>query len=127
MRVDEAREGYERGPEDRFTGEVWIRYSLADGDGTTLGEVHFAGGSRTHWHRHPSGQFLYVLSGRGRVRTRGEPGSVIRPGDVVHVTGDEWHFHGAGPASPMVHVAVSGGPATEWGDPVTDEEYADGF
>jgi hypothetical protein len=27
----------------------------------------------------------------------------------------------------MVHVAVNGGGAPEWGDPVTDDEYDEGF
>jgi hypothetical protein len=27
----------------------------------------------------------------------------------------------------VVHVAVNGGGAPEWGDPVTDEDYGEGF
>jgi len=128
MRVDEARgSGYERGDQARFSGEVWLRYALTDDAGTTLGEVHFAAAARTHWHRHPGGQFLHVLSGRGRARTRGEQGRLLFPGDVVHVTADELHFHGGDPGSPMVHVALSAGGPTQWGDPVADEEYDQGF
>jgi quercetin dioxygenase-like cupin family protein len=118
---------YRHGEGDRFTGVVWLRTTIADEIGTNVGIVTFAPGSRTHWHRHPGGQFLFGLAGRGRVRTRGETGHVLEPGDVVHVGSDEWHFHGGTPESPMTHVAVNGGGAPEWGDPVTDEEYADGF
>jgi len=89
--------------------------------------VHFSPRARTHWHRHPGGQFLFGLAGRGRVRSRGEPGHVLEPGDVVHVAPGEWHFHGGGPDSPLVHVAVNGGGDAEWGEPVTDEEYDEGF
>ena len=84
-------------------------------------------GARTHWHQHPGGQFLYGVAGRGRVRSRGEAGRVLEPGDVIHVGGGEWHFHGAGRETPMVHVAVNGGGAPEWGEPVSDADYDEGF
>jgi quercetin dioxygenase-like cupin family protein len=118
---------FERGKEDRFTGEVWVRTTLAADDGTNVGIVHFSPGARTHWHRHPGGQFLVALTGRGRVRTRGEPALVLQAGDVVHVGPDEWHWHGAEDDAPMTHVAVNGGGAPEWAEAVGDEEYGDGF
>jgi quercetin dioxygenase-like cupin family protein len=118
---------FERGDEGRFTGDVWLRSTLTAPDGTNVGIVHFAPGARTHWHRHPGGQFLFALSGRGRVRTRGESGRVLQAGDAVRVGGDEWHFHGGDTDAPMVHVAVNLGGNAEWADPVSDEEYAEGF
>jgi quercetin dioxygenase-like cupin family protein len=128
MDVSRADEGtFERGDEGRFTGEVWLRTTLADEAGTNVGVVHFAPGARTHWHRHPGGQFLYGVSGRGRVRTRDQVGHVLEPGDVVYVGPDEWHFHGGTADTPLVHVAVNGGGAPDWGDPVSDEEFAEGF
>jgi quercetin dioxygenase-like cupin family protein len=128
MDVAAAVDGsFEHGDVGRFTGEVWLRSTLVSDDGTNVGVVHFAPGARTHWHRHPGGQFLFGVSGRGRVRTREEAGHVLEPGDVIHVGADEWHFHGGTPDAPMVHVAVNGGGAPEWGDPVTDEDYAEGF
>ena len=86
---------FERGDDGRFNGEVWLRSTLAAEDGTNVGIVHFSPEARTHWHQHPGGQFLYGVSGRGRVRSRGEAGRVLEPGDVIHVGGGEWHFHGA--------------------------------
>jgi quercetin dioxygenase-like cupin family protein len=128
MEVSRAAEGsFDRGGDDRFTGEVWLRSTLIGEDGTNLGVVHFSPGARTHWHRHPGGQFLFGVSGRGRVRTRGETGHVLEPGDVIHVGPHEWHFHGGTDESPMVHVAVNGGGAPDWGDPVTDGDYREGF
>jgi quercetin dioxygenase-like cupin family protein len=118
---------FERGDAGRFTGEVWLRATLTAEDGTNVGVVHFSPGARTRWHRHPGGQFLYGVNGNGRVRTRGEEGHVLVPGDVVRVGPHEWHFHGGAPDAPMVHVAVNGGGAPEWGDQVTDEEYEEGF
>jgi quercetin dioxygenase-like cupin family protein len=129
MQVSKATDGgFERGDEGRFAGEVWLRGTVQDDlSGTGIGVVHFAPGARTHWHRHPGGQFLYGVAGRGRVRTRGQAGTILEPGDVIHAGPDEWHFHGGSPNTPMVHVAVNGGGAPEWAEPVTDEEYAEGF
>src|SRR3990170_3351790 len=106
MEISRASEGsFERGEDGRFTGEVWLRSTLRVEDGTNVGVVHFAPGARTHWHRHPGGQFLFGVSGRGRVRCRGEAGHVLEPGDVIHVAAGEWHFHGGTPETPLVHVA----------------------
>jgi quercetin dioxygenase-like cupin family protein len=128
VEISKGSEGsFERGDEGRFTGEVWLRSTLATDDGTNVGVVHFSPGARTHWHRHPGGQFLFGVTGRGRVRTRGETGHVLVPGDVIHVGPDEWHFHGGTPETPLVHVAVNGGGAPDWGEPVGDEEYGEGF
>jgi quercetin dioxygenase-like cupin family protein len=128
MEISRASEGsFERGDDGRFTGEVWLRSTLTVGDGTNIGEVHFAPNARTHWHRHPGGQFLFGVSGRGRVRSRGETGLVLEPGDVIHVGSHEWHFHGGTPGTPLVHVAVNGSGAPDWGDAVTDDEYGEGF
>jgi quercetin dioxygenase-like cupin family protein len=55
---------FERGDGGRFSGEVWLRTTLTDEEGTNVGIVHFSPGARTHWHRHPGGQFLYGLAGR---------------------------------------------------------------
>jgi quercetin dioxygenase-like cupin family protein len=128
MDVTTGRDGtYEQGDAATFTGQVWLSpgLSLPGGPGMTV--VHFSAGARTHWHAHAGGQLLYVLSGRGRVRSRGGPGHVLAPGDVVQVPPDEWHFHGGAPDSPMAHVSVNVGGPPRWGDPVTDEEYAEGF
>jgi 4-carboxymuconolactone decarboxylase len=128
MDVAAASNGpFDRGDAGRFTGDVWLRSTLRAEDGTDVGVVHFAPRARTHWHRHPGGQFLFAVSGRGRVRSRGGEGHVLEAGDVIHVAGHEWHFHGGTPDSPLVHVAVNGGGSPEWSEPVTDEEYEEGF
>jgi quercetin dioxygenase-like cupin family protein len=128
MLVATSREGaFEQGDDARFTGEVWLRGTITASDGTNIGVVHFSPGARTHWHRHPGGQFLFGVTGRGRVRSRDEAGHVLQPGDVVHVGPEEWHFHGGERESPLVHVAVNGGGAPEWGERVTDQEFDEGF
>jgi quercetin dioxygenase-like cupin family protein len=118
---------YERGDGARFTGGVWLAAGHAAPDGTSVGIVHFSPGARTHWHRHPGGQFLFGLAGRGRVRSRGEAGSILLPGDVAHIPPDEWHYHGGDAGSPLTHVAVNGRGSPDWGDPVTDAEFGESF
>jgi quercetin dioxygenase-like cupin family protein len=118
---------FDHGNGRRFIGEVSLRGTHRASDGTNIAVVHFAAGARTHWHHHEGGQFLFALTGRGRVRSRGEVGHVLEPGDVISVEPNEWHFHGGTPDSPLVHVAVNGGGDAIWGEPVTDEEYAEGF
>jgi len=88
--------------------------------------VSFAPGARTAWHTHPLGQTLYVLSGVGRVGTRGGAPRVIRPGDVVWIPPGEEHWHGAGPENGMVHIAMQealDGRMSDWLEHVSDEDY----
>jgi quercetin dioxygenase-like cupin family protein len=113
------------GPVNWFTGQVWID-PIASGHGPaplSLGNVHFTPGARTAWHSHAIAQTLYVTEGEGRVQSRGEPIIRIRPGDVVRISGDEWHWHGAAADHFMTHLSLTEGDTT-WGDHVTDDEYA---
>jgi quercetin dioxygenase-like cupin family protein len=113
-----------KGPAEWFTGDVWID-ALAQAHGPSpmsIGSVHFAPGARTAWHRHSIGQTLYVTDGEGRVGSRGGPVVTIRPGDVIHAPGGEWHWHGAAPDHLMTHLSMTEGDA-EWGEHVSDGEY----
>ena len=112
------------GPEDWFTGEVTVApITSRHGDHRlSLGNVHFAPGARTAWHSHSIAQTLFVTEGEGLVQARGEGVQRIRPGDVVGVAGDEWHWHGAAPGHGMTHLSLTEGD-TEWGRHVSDDEY----
>lgn len=119
-----------RGPEEWFTGATMLEASPA-GQSPDAGvfRVLFEPGARTNWHTHPEGQILYIVTGAGRVGKEDEVVDV-RAGDVVYFAPDERHWHGAGPDTYMVHVAINpandsdGG--TDWQEPVTDEQYAGG-
>jgi quercetin dioxygenase-like cupin family protein len=117
-----------RGPEEWFTGAVWMDASPAGpSPDASVFRVFFEPGARTNWHTHPEGQILFVLTGICRVAKEGEPPVDVEAGGVVLFAPDERHWHGAGPGSYMVHAAVSpaahssGG--TDWLGPVTDEQY----
>ena len=90
--------------------------------------VAFEPGARTNWHTHPLGQTLYVISGVGRVQTKGGPVREIRPGDVVWIPPGEKHWHGGSPTNGMTHIAmqeVAGRKlSSTWMEPVTDAEYS---
>lgn len=112
--------------DEHFTGDVWHgkHYPPADPADLNVLGVAFAPGARTDWHSHPAGQVLYVVSGTARVQTEG--GEVVEagPGDAVHAPAGELHWHGATPDSPMTHLSITHGGATEWeARKVTDEEY----
>ena len=114
-----------QGPANWFTGDVSID-PIAFGhepNQLSLGNVHFTPGARTAWHAHSIAQTLYVTEGEGLVQARGEAVTRIRPGDVVNVAVDEWHWHGAVPDHSMTHLSLTEGD-TQWGEHVTDAEYS---
>lgn len=117
-----------RGPSDWFTGTVRIDplFNPFDAARVQGAQVTFEPGARTAWHTHPKGQTLIVLSGLGRVQREGSAVEERRPGDVVWFAPDEKHWHGASPATAMVHIAIQeivNGKAVDWMEHVTDVEY----
>jgi quercetin dioxygenase-like cupin family protein len=117
-----------RAPSDAFTGVVW-QDPIVDAPAPALvraARVSFEPGARTHWHTHPLGQTLHVLSGVGRIQAWGEPMREIRPGDSIWIPPGLKHWHGAAPDTGMVHLAIheaDGGTHVTWLEPVTDEQY----
>jgi quercetin dioxygenase-like cupin family protein len=117
-----------RAPKESFTGTVWQDPIVAAEAPARVvaNRVSFEPGARTAWHTHPLGQTLYVVSGVGRVQTKGGPVREIKPGDVVWIPPGEKHWHGASPANGMTHVAVQeslDGSHVTWMEYVTDAEF----
>src|SRR5262245_55855010 len=120
-----------KGPAEWFTGDVYLD-AIVRGEEPSrvrVSTVRFTPSARTAWHAHAVGQTLFLTEGRGLHRIRGGELDVIRAGDIVHIAGGEWHWHGAAPDHFMTHLsiteAVAGDerPEVEWGDHVTDDEY----
>ena len=66
------------------------------------------------------------VSGVGRVQLWGGPLREIRAGDTVWIAPGEKHWHGAGPDTNMVHIALQealDGSHVAWLEHVTDEQY----
>ena len=120
-----------KGPAEWFTGDVYLDpIAAGPAPARVRGNlVHFTPGARTAWHTHALGQTLYVIEGVGLCQKRGGPIEVIRPGDRVVFEPGEEHWHGAAATRFMVHIALNEvdddhpDPA-DWGDHVTDDEYA---
>ena len=117
-----------RGPAESFTGTVWQDPIIEAPAPARVrsGLVRFEPGARTHWHTHPLGQTLFVVSGSGRVQTWGGTVQTIRAGDVVWIPPNEKHWHGASPTMLMVHVAMQealDGKHVTWMELVSDEQY----
>jgi quercetin dioxygenase-like cupin family protein len=117
-----------RGPSEWFTGTVW-QDPVVDAPAPArirCNRVSFEPGARTAWHTHPLGQTLHVVMGCGRVQTWGGPVQEIRAGDTVWIPPGEKHWHGAGPETRMVHLAMQealDGKAVDWMEHVSDEQY----
>jgi quercetin dioxygenase-like cupin family protein len=113
-----------RAPEGIATGPFWIEMlveSNRDGENTVMHAV-VEPGVITHWHTHPRGQVLYVLSGVGLVQCDGGPVEEVRAGDCVCFAPGELHWHGATPNSTFSYVsiqAVEDGKVVTWMEPVT--------
>jgi quercetin dioxygenase-like cupin family protein len=130
--VEITRNGIETrpGPSDWFTGNVFLDTVAAPTGQSRVSatSVHFTPGARTAWHTHPNGQTIWVTEGIGLCQRRGGPIEVIRPGDRVFFEPGEEHWHGAVATRFMIHIAIldvdDEGNNAEWGDHVSDEEYA---
>lgn len=106
---------------ETFTGLVYADPVLTE-DAIAVNGVFFAPGARTYWHSHESGQVLHVLSGSGLICAEGGRSQVIRAGDVVWCPPGERHWHGGGPDTTLLHLAVSLG-TTTWHQEVAQTEY----
>lgn len=116
-------------PKQYFTGSVALApaWSPTSGMKGSAGRVVFQPGARSHWHTHPTGQYLYILSGKGLTQQWGQPIQTVRAGDVVWCPPGVKHWHGAAPDSSMSHLAVTG--MTEegnvnWLEEVSDDQYS---
>jgi quercetin dioxygenase-like cupin family protein len=119
--------GRSRGPSEKrtetFTGTVWGEPVLPETDGVLINSVSFTPGARTYWHSHHGGQVLVVTSGAGKIYDREGNGGDISVGDVVFIPPGVEHWHGAGPDTTLVHLAISL-QGHEWLEEVADSDYA---
>lgn len=126
-----GNEIFEKGTEitsSDFSGAAWLKLLVPHDSilNCSIGNVTFAPGSRNNWHKHPGGQILLITGGQGYYQEEGKPVQVVHEGEVVMIYPDVKHWHGAGPDGWFTHIAVITNVlkgATEWLEPVNDEEY----
>jgi quercetin dioxygenase-like cupin family protein len=116
-------------PAKWFTGTVWQDPIVEAPAPARLRAIRvtFEPGARTAWHTHPLGQTLHVVSGAGLIASRGTAPRVIRAGDTVWIPPGEEHWHGAGPETGMVHIAMQegqDGATANWLEHVSDADYS---
>lgn len=124
VREDEVRSA--PAASERFTDGVWQADILPARHEGGMRAVRFVyrPGSRSAWHTHDGEQAIIVVAGQGVVTRWGEAkGTVVGPGDWVHVEPGEKHWHGARPDNVFVHVAVNASGGTQWHEPVAEDEY----
>jgi len=119
----------EKGPAEYFTGTVWIKVLVPHSNtfNCQIAHVQFEPKARTNWHTHPGGQILIVTNGKGYYQEKDKPVQIISNGDVVTISPDVLHWHGAIPDSEFSHIAVNTNSQkgiAVWLDKVTDEEYS---
>jgi len=111
-----------------FTGKVYRNMLVPAGSplDCPIAYVTFEPGSRTYWHKHPGGQILLVMGGRGWYQEEGKQPRELHAGDVVEIPRHAKHWHGAAKDSWFAHVAleadIKAGPA-EWLEPVAEKDY----
>lgn len=96
--------------------------------GVNVANVTFEPGCRNNWHiHHKGGQILLVTAGRGWYQEWGCAPRALKAGDVVEISPEVKHWHGAAADSWFAHLAIevpAEGGSNEWLEPVDGEQYA---
>lgn len=108
-----------------FVGQSYL--NMLTTERVVTANVTFEPGCRNNWHiHHKGGQILLVTSGRGYYQEWGKPAQELHAGDVVNISPEVKHWHGAAPNSWFAHVAIevpADGASNEWCEPVDEEAY----
>lgn len=111
-----------------FTGQTYLtRLSAYDNVWrSSIANVTFEPGARTHWHKHSGGQILLVLGGKGFYQEKGKERRILNKGDIVRIPIDTEHWHGAAPDSWLTHISIETNGEnnqTTWLNPVSEKDY----
>ena len=88
-----------------FTGECYL--NMLTTERVPVGLVTFAPGTINAYHiHHKGGQILLVTGGRGWYQEEGKPARELKAGDVVNISPEVKHWHGAAKDSWFQHLAV---------------------
>ena len=108
-----------------FDGQSYLN-RLTEAGGP-MANVPFEPGCRNHWHiHHKSGQILLCTMGRGYYQEWGKPAQELKPGDIVCISPEVKHWHGAAKDSWFTHISVeipAKDSSNEWLEAVDENEY----
>jgi quercetin dioxygenase-like cupin family protein len=114
-------------PDGVASAPFWIEPLLAstrDGELTAL-RATFGPAVVSHWHSHPLGQILLVISGVGQVQRDGGVVTEVRAGDCIWFAPGERHWRGATRDSIFSYVGIQAldqGTAVHWLGPVENPD-----
>lgn len=110
--------------EGNFIGDAYLHMVFTDKTplNAPIGNVTFAPRARNSWHSHKVGQVLLVTGGNGWYQEEGKSAQLLKTGDVVNISPNVKHWHGATKDSWFVHLAMTPG-ETDWFEPVDDEWF----
>ncbi|MBO9099692.1 MULTISPECIES: cupin domain-containing protein [unclassified Rhizobium] len=123
-RVHRAGEARQQAPEG-ISSQPFLLETLIPASENGLGAMiaMLKPGTLTHWHSHPHGQILYVLSGIALVQCDGGPVEELHAGDSIRFEPGERHWHGSGATTSLAYLSVQAaheGSAVAWFEPVTE-------
>lgn len=116
--IHRAGMAVQRSPQVAAKTPFWVEMLVESGEDGSLTAMRctLEPGVVSHWHTHPQGQILYVLSGVGLAERHGGPAEELRAGDCITFAPDERHRHGAAPESDFTYISIQ---ATKNGRAVT--------
>ena len=113
-----------------FVGKSYLKPLTESGKTVFMANVTFEPSCRNDWHIHHAksggGQILICTSGSGWYQEWGKDARILKPGDVITISSEVKHWHGASKDSWFSHIAVEvpgEETKTEWCEKVSDEEY----
>ena len=113
-----------------FTGKSYLKPLTEPEKTVFVANVTFEPGCRNNWHIHHAkvggGQLLICVDGEGCYQEEGKPARSLKPGDVVTISANVKHWHGAKANSWFSHLAVEcpgEETSTEWFEPVDAQRY----
>ena len=108
-----------------FDGQSYLNRLTETGG--PMANVTFEPGCRNHWHiHHKRGQILLCTMGRGYYQEWGKPAQELKPGDIVCISPEVKHWHGAAKDSWFTHISVeipAKDSSNEWLEAVDENEY----
>jgi alkylhydroperoxidase/carboxymuconolactone decarboxylase family protein YurZ/quercetin dioxygenase-like cupin family protein len=112
-----------------FIGNSYLKM-IGQVSGVGIANVTFEPKCRNNWHIHHAskggGQILICVEGEGWYQEEGKQAQKLHVGDVVFISPEVKHWHGASANSWFSHIAIEvpgENTSNEWCEPVTDEEY----
>lgn len=115
-----------------FNGNSYLNPLTKQGESPIfLANVTFEPGCRNHWHIHKAtkggGQILICVDGEGWYQEEGKIPQSLKAGDVVVISPNVKHWHGAKKDVWFSHIALEvpgENTSNVWCEEVSDDEYA---